>query len=502
MANLNKEEFPEEHLGSAIEIDLNTVKERAVKGIVFLAGRTFFLQILSLIAVSFLTVFLSPSDLGLFWIVSAVVNFLAYFSDIGLAAALIQKKKSPTSKDLKTTFTVQQLLVLLLLIILCVGMPFFTKVYSLDKQGQYLLYALGISLFMSSLKTIPSTLLERELEFEKIVFPQILENLVFNVVAVVLAWKGYGIKAYTIAVLVRGLVGLITIYILKPWKPGLSFSKQSFKKLISFGLPYQINTLLASLKDNGMTAFLGGILGPAGMGYLGWAQKYGYIPLRFFMDPVTKVTFPAFSRMQTDKGELRRTVTRSILFICILVFPSVVGMIILLPILIQLIPNYTKWLPALTALSLIGINTIFASVTTQLTNLLNAIGKIKITFKLMIMWTILTWIFIPFLALKYGVNGAALGYALVGASSIIAIIIVKRIVNFSLVNSALKPALATLVMGTLLRIVSKYLPVSLLSLILLIGLGFICYSGIIYVLIGPSILTDVKKAAKTFLKKK
>jgi len=67
MANLNKEEFPEEHLGSSIEIDLNTVKERAVKGIVFLAGRTFFLQILSLIAVSFLTVFLSPSDLGLFW---------------------------------------------------------------------------------------------------------------------------------------------------------------------------------------------------------------------------------------------------------------------------------------------------------------------------------------------------------------------------------------------------------------------------------------------------
>jgi len=57
-------------------------------------------------------------------------------------------------------------------------------------------------------------------------------------------------------------------------------------------------------------------------------------------------------------------------------------------------------------------------------------------------------------------------------------------------------------MGLLLKIVGKYLPVSLLSLILLIGLGFICYSGIIYILIGPSILTDVKKAAKTFLKNK
>jgi len=502
MISANVKDNIDQDLEPAVEINLNTVKERAVKGIVFLTGRTFFLQIISLVAVSFLTIFLSPSELGIFWIVSAVVNFLAYFSDIGLAAALIQKKENPTETDLKTTFTIQQLLVGILLIVLYIGMPFFTKYYSLDRSGQYLLYALGISLFMSSLKTIPSTLLERELEFEKIVFPQILENIVFNVVAVVLAWKGYGIKAYTVAVLLRGLVGLIVIYILKPWKPGLAFSRKSFKKLISFGLPYQINTLLASLKDDGMTAFLGGILGSAGMGYLGWAQKYGYIPLRFFMDPVTKVTFPAFSRMQTDKKELERTVTRSILFICILVFPSLVGLIILVPMLIQLIPNYSKWLPALTALSLIGINTIFASVTTQLTNLLNAIGKIKITFRLMIMWTVLTWIFIPVLAKRFGVNGAALGYSLVGASSVVAIIMVKKIVNFSLVESALKPGLAALIMGLLLKFISKYLPVSLLSLVLLVGLGIICYAGAAYLLIGPSILVDAKKAGKTFLKRK
>lgn len=502
MTNSIMDEHPEQNLAPTGEINLDTVKERAVKGIVFLTGRTFFIQIISLVAVSFLTVFLSPSELGIFWIVSAVVNFLAYFSDIGLAAALIQKKENPDEKDLKTTFTIQQLLVVMLLVILYLGMPFFTKVYSLDKQGQYLLYALGISLFMSSLKTIPSTLLERELQFEKIVFPQILENLVFNLVAVTLAWKGYGINAYTIAVLLRGLVGLIVIYILKPWKPGMAFSIKSFKKLISFGLPYQMNTFLASLKDDGMTVFLGGILGPAGIGYLGWAQKYAYIPLRFFMDPVTKVTFPAFSRMQGNKEELKRTVTRSILFICVLVFPSVVGLITLVPILIQLIPNYTKWIPALTALSLIGINTIFASVTTQLTNLLNAIGKIKITFKLMVMWTILTWVFVPALALRYGVNGAALGYSLVGASSIVAIIIVKRIVNFSLVNGVLKPGIAAFVMGVLIKVISKYLPVSLLSLILLIGLGFMCYAGIAYILIGPSIFTDVKKVAKTFLRKK
>ena len=156
---------------------------------------------------------------------------------------------------------------------------------------------------------------------------------------------------------------------------------------------------------------------------MGWAQKWAYMPLRLFMDNVLKVTFPAFSRMQDEREHLKRSVTRSIFFVCFLVFPSVVGLVILSPILVEIIPRYDKWEPALIPLFLISINTIFAAATTQLTNLLNAIGKIKTTFKLMIMWTVLTWAFIPVLAIKYGVNGAALGYALVGSSSIIAIYI-------------------------------------------------------------------------------
>src|SRR5258708_31471004 len=158
------------------------------------------------------------------------------------------------------------------------------------------------------------------------------------------------------------------------------------------------------------------------------------------MDTVTRVTFPAFSRMQDTRDHLERSVTRSIFFICFLVFPSLVGILILAPIIMVAIPKYSQWTPALFALTFVSINFAFAAATTQLTNLLNAIGKIKITFFLMIMWTVLTWVFIPFLALKYGGNGAAIGYSLVGSSSIVAIAIAKRYVNFSLTDSVINPA--------------------------------------------------------------
>jgi O-antigen/teichoic acid export membrane protein len=488
-----------EHLDPTTEISLETVKERSVRGVVVLTGRTFLLQVIGLVAQLFLFAYLGKYEFGVFAIVSAIINFLVYFSDIGLAAALIQKKEKPTDTDLKTTFLVQRVLVFLLIALVFLLSPLITKHYSLSTDGRYLLYALSVSLLLSSLKSIPSVLLERKLEFVKLVFPQILEQVVYNVILVFLAMKGFGLKSFSFAVLSRGVVGVIAIYILQPWKPGFAFSRKTLSGLFKFGVPYQINTFLATFKDDGMTLVLGGILGPAGVGVLAFAQKIARLPLTFFMDTVTRVTFPAFSRMQDAKAELERSVTRSIFFICLLVFPSLVGISILAPILVRVIPRYNQWIPALVPIIFISINFIFAAATTQLTNLLNAIGKIKITFYLMIMWTILTWAFVPVLAIKFSVVGASIGYSLVGASSIAAIFIAKKYVNFSLINSMIKPGIGALVMGVVLVIVKRFLPVSINSMILLTFLGMIIYSTSMFSMMGLSLVEDVERSIKTLL---
>ncbi|MFV1917759.1 MAG: oligosaccharide flippase family protein, partial [Patescibacteria group bacterium] len=248
----------EGHLDPTTEITLEAVKQRAVKGVTVLISRTFFLQLLSLVAVGLLGAFLTEIEFGIFFIVSAIINFLRYFSDIGLAAALVQKKEKVEETDLRTTFTIQQGLVLILLIVLFLLTPIFERAYSLSFEGKLLLYALGVSFLLSSLKTIPSILLERELNFSKFVIPELLENFVYQFTVVFLAWKGFGISSFTYAVLGRGVVGLVAIYLLRPWKPGIALSKKSLHKLLKFGIPYQVNTFLATIKDDGMTIFLGG----------------------------------------------------------------------------------------------------------------------------------------------------------------------------------------------------------------------------------------------------
>ncbi|MBI3103913.1 oligosaccharide flippase family protein [Candidatus Daviesbacteria bacterium] len=485
-----------EQIDPTEEVSVETVKKRAVKGAVILTGRNIFIQGISFFATALLTVFLLPAEFGVFFIVSAVISFLAYFSDIGFAASLIQKKENLEDIELKTVFTAQQILIILLLAVVFLFTPLIQNFYNLSKDAIYLLWALSFSLFLSSLKTIPTVLMERRLEFNKWVIPQIAETLIFNITAVFLAWKGYGVTSFTVAVLLRSFTGLILTYLIKPWMPAIAFSQSAFKSILKFGVPYQANTFLAMVKDDGMILFLGSILGPSGVGLLGWAQKWAYAPLRFFMDQVIKVTFPAFSRLQDKRVELSQSVSKAIMFVCILVFPSLVMLVLAAPILLQMIPKYSKWEGALFALSVLSITSALAAITTPLTNTLNAIGRISLTFKLMVMWTILTWILVPVLSIMYGVNGAALGLTLVGLSSFVALYMTGKFVDIDYLQTVGKPLFASILMGGMVLMVKGIFETSFWQL-LAMGIGGLFSYGATIMVLEPSL----KNLLKTLFKK-
>src|SRR3972149_1053169 len=368
------------------ELDIELIKKRAIYGVVSFTLRTFFIQVFTFGATFILTILLAPEVFGIFFVVSAILNFFVYFSDIGLAAALIQKKQNPSREDFVTTFTIQQAIVGLLIVVGFLLSSKIAQFYNLNSDGLVLMRVLIFSLLLSSLKTIPSIILERDLSFGKLIIPQIAENMVFYSTAVFLAYQGFGLSSFTWAVLARGLIGLCLIYLLAPWMPAVGFNKLSAKKLTSFGIPFQLNSILALIKDDLLTVFIGKILPFAQVGYIGWAQRFAFVPLRFFADNVNRVTFPVYSRLQTQRHDLGKAIEKSIFFVIFFVYPSIFGMIALAPRLIDLIPNYGKWEPALPLLYFFAINTIFSALSTTITTTLFAVGKPGIVLKFMIFW--------------------------------------------------------------------------------------------------------------------
>lgn len=462
------------HLEEALDTDM--IKKRSITGALAYTFRTFLLQGIGISAFLLLAAFLSESEFGIFFIVDATVSFLVYFSDIGLGAALIQKKERLTQKDLATTFTIQQILVSILVFLALVFSKQVVNFYDFGPGALWLFRALVVSFFLSSLKTIPSILLERDLKFNYLILPQILENITFYGLAVYLAWKGFGITSYTYAVFSRAVVGLVAIYILKPWIPRFGIDKKVAKQLIKFGAPFQLNSILALFKDKVLIIFLGKVLTPTQVGILGWAEKWALMPIRFFAEPVLKVTFPAYSRLQDKPQELKKAIEKSTFFVSLLVFPTVIGMIALAPTLLSQIPKYHKWTPAIFALTFYGFNAIFSSVSITLTNTLNATGKIKTTLKLMVMWTTLTWGLTPLLINLMGYNGVALASMLTASSSMIAIYLVNKIVKINIFAQLFPPAIASFLMFILLKVsISYFQPTQILHTLLLVPFGGTIY---------------------------
>lgn len=477
-----------------------TVKTRSLTGVVTLISRSFLLQIVSTAGFFLLSVFLSRPDIGLFIAVNDLVSILGYFSDIGLAASLIQKHTSVSLTDLRTTFTIQQFLVVILLFISLALSPVLIPYYHISGSGQFLFYSLLAAFFLASLKTIPSVILERQLRFEILAAVEVTETLVFYLISVLLAWQGRGVASYAWAVLIRGIVGVSLIYYLAPWKIGFAYSKSSLKTLLSFGLPYQLNSLVAVLKDRFLNIALWKIIGADGVGIIGWAQTWSQKPLRFIMDNVTKVTFPALSRLHDHPEELKSALEKTLFFITLFTFPIVTELAILAPMAVRLIPKYSKWEVALIPLALYCLNSAWAAISTPLTNTLNALGKVKVNTYLMLMWTVLTWVLTPALALRFGFAGVAYATAIISFSSVVPVIIVRKYVPFSFRNSIIPPLAGSLIMGLLAYTLTRIFPVSLLWLVCNAAVSGIAFIFVIYLFTGTAVITDARKLLYAFKK--
>ena len=481
------------------DLDIAAIVHRSIHGVFALVSRTLFIQIIGFSVNFLLTVYLSPSVFGVYFVVTAVIAFLAYFSDIGLAAALIQKKENLTQEDLTTTFTIQQILVISACLVAFGVSPLLARFYHLDNDGFLLLLALIAAFFISSLKTIPSILLERDLRFEKLVVPEIVETLAFNFVALFCAIKGFGVASFTYAVLARGISGLIAIYIVSPWKIRFGLSLATAKRLLSYGIPFQANSFLALIKDDLLIAYAGKVLPLAQVGYIGFAQKWAYAPLQIVSDNIIRIAFPSYARLQHDAKHLGKAIEKTLFALTFLITPSLVGLVLLAPMFLAIIPKYHKWEPALLSLTLFSINAILSTMSTPLTNVLSAIGKIKVTLYLMIFWTILTWLATPLLMMWFGYNGFALASALISITVVLVVILTKRFITFS-IKPVIGPLIASVIMGIFLFYGSRVLPNTFFDIILLIISGALIYFVSCFLIARDTMMEDIVLIRKQFIK--
>lgn len=461
------------------EHELVGLGKKSVQGILALASRTFVLQIIQTVASLIILSILIPADVGIYVAVIAIQRVISFFTDFGLGAALIQKKGELTDNDIKTSFTLQSGITLFIFIIIFLFRDQIASYFHLGESGEGLLVALVATIFISSFKTIPSIILERKIKFEKLIIPQIVESLVFNALLIILILQGFRLDSYTYAFLVSSFVTVPIYYAVAPWKIRIGIDRESLRHL-KFGAQFQAKNILATIKDDMLTVILTKFLTFTEIGYIGFAQRIAFMAYRYIVDSVTKVTFSTYSRIQDNTAILKKAIEKSFFFVASLMFPVLTGVILTMPYIIQYFPQWNKWEPAVLSLVFFCLNAAVSSLSGILVNILDATGRVKTTLKLMVIWTIATWILTPILIYLYGFNGVAIGSFFVSLTILYTVQLVKQTVNFSFFGSIYKPLYCTIIMGIIVFASTKLFVNDFLTLALVILLGIISYVSIFY----------------------
>ncbi len=472
--------------------EVQTIKNRSVVGALSYFVRTAFLQGIGLVSAMILSAFFSPEDFGVYGYVTQIIGLLIFFSDLGLAASLIQKKDQPTKIDYQTAFTVQQLLSWLIVFISFVIIQTGLVQSKVGLEGKWILMALSLSFPLASLKTIPSIKLQRRLEFSKLVLPQIFEQISFHGILIFLAWRGMGAMAYTWAILARSIIGTITMLIIQPWQVGLVISKKALKNLISFGAKFQLNDFLARVKDQLFFLILGNFLPLKQFGFIQWAKTWSMYPYNLTVQNVMSITFPTFSRLQKRKDLLAKAINKSVFFISLAIFPILVGMAVFITPLTQVVSHYQKWQPAIPSFIMFTLSIGWSAISTPLVNTLNAIGRINKSLKLMVIWTVLTWVLTPLLIWQVGYHGVALASLLISFTSFLVIREVKKICSIDVWGNVRIQLISSVAMAFVGLIGLEFWSQSLVYFFLGAAVSGLTYLLIVFVIGRKKILTELE----------
>jgi O-antigen/teichoic acid export membrane protein len=327
--------------------DLTRLKALVAKGTAVLVGRQLALRVLGFVGSVILARILAPQEFGIFAIAAFIVSFLSTVGNVGLGAALIQRKGELAEDDIQTVFTIQQGTFTVLFLFIFVLSPGLRTFYpDLPAGSEWLVRALGLSLLITSFRTVPTIILERDLAYTKIATIEVAEVLTYQFTAVGLAAFGFGIWSLVWASILRALAGVAVIFRYVRWRPRLRVSVQKAKTLLKFGIPYQLNSLLSMLTEAVIPSLVAAVSGAAAVGYLNLAKNSSHLPIRVVTDSFGQAAYPAFSKIQDDKESLREFVTKSTNILSLVMIPVSLFMVALGPELIQTIYG-TKWLPAL-----------------------------------------------------------------------------------------------------------------------------------------------------------
>ena len=363
---------------------------------------------LSIIVKLILARLLLPEEFGIIGFAIVFIGMIKVFSDMGMSAALIQRKDEDLDPmDYDTAFWAGIAWGLFLAAIMSFAVTPIAANFFNEPLLNAIIPVLSLEFVLRPLTTVHIVSITREMDFKRIVLPKNISKFVAAIIAIVMALNGFGVWSLVFQRVLSNIFVAIIYTIVNPWRPKLRYSHASFKKIFSFGIYTTGTQVFNYLTQNVDYLLIGKMLGAQSLGVYSLAYNLTYVVRGQVMNVVNKVFYPTYSKIQDDLLTIKRYYFKVIKYNCIVIYPLMVGLILLAEPFV-LIGLGEKWSEAVIPLQLMAGAGLVHLLTSSNTTLLRGIGKPRLEMIMSIIKTL--GVTVPFIVLGviyYGVNGAA-----------------------------------------------------------------------------------------------
>lgn len=358
------------------------LKQKASSGMVWTTIKKYASIIVQFICGVLLARLLTPADYGCIGMLTVFTHIASAFVTMGFASALIQKKR-PTEEDYSTIFFWNEGISILMYIILYIAAPFIAQFYRIPLLSD-VLRVQGLILIINASASIHANRLTKQFKFKKLAIVALASNIFSAIVAILMAYNGFGVWALVAQSLSSGIVRNMIFWITNKWKPLFVFSMKSFKELFSFGFYVFLGNMVNQIGNSVQTLLIGRIYNASQLGYYSKATHTESLAAHSISDVLLQVTYPLYSELQHQREAMISAISKITMAVSYITFP-IMALLILLAKPLFIILYSDRWLPSVPYFQLLCLGGFAACLQGVNYQPIAAIGKSKLLFK----WTVI-----------------------------------------------------------------------------------------------------------------
>jgi PST family polysaccharide transporter len=272
-------------------------------GIAFMAARgiNMFVQVGSTILLARL---LSPHDYGLVAMVFALIGFAPMLIDLGTTDATVQSKRI-THEDVSALFWLKVAIGGVLTLLLAGGGGFIASFYG-EPELTGIAVVASLSLIVAALSSQHFALMRRAMQFRRIAAIEISANVISSVVAIAMAFTGWGYWALVAKPVLAAALSAAGAWLSCPWLPGRPRFTSEVREMLRFGMGVTGFTMTDYLAKTADRISLGYFYGAGQLGYFQNAFLL-YDNLLSLFTQLHDVAVSSLSKLRNDVAELKRS---------------------------------------------------------------------------------------------------------------------------------------------------------------------------------------------------